>query len=86
MVVTALRCEMVVREGQQLQQIAAIYRSDWLQLWSHNQAMMHPDMELNPHQVCRVLLRRAPVTHRRGEEKRGVVGCWRNDGAGEVGA
>jgi hypothetical protein len=29
------RCEMVVREGHQLQQIAAIYRSDWLQLWSH---------------------------------------------------
>ena len=24
---------MVVRAGQQLQQIAAIYRSDWLQLW-----------------------------------------------------
>jgi len=27
------RCQMVVRAGQQLQQIAAIYRSDWLQLW-----------------------------------------------------
>jgi hypothetical protein len=48
------RCEMVVRQGQQLQQIAAIYHSDWLQLWSHNQNMLHPDMDLNPHQVLNI--------------------------------
>jgi hypothetical protein len=48
------RCEMVVREGHQLQQIAAIYRSDWLQLWSHNQDMMHPDMGLNPQNVLNI--------------------------------
>jgi len=52
--VNVKRCEMVVRKGQQLQQIAAIYRSDWLQLWSHNQEMLHPDMDLNPHQVMNI--------------------------------
>lgn len=48
------RCEMVVREGQQLQQIAAIYHSDWLQLWSHNHDIAHPDMQLSPHQVLHI--------------------------------
>ena len=47
-VVVVRRCEFVVREGQQLQQVAAIYGSDWLQLWSHNQRIMHPDMQLSP--------------------------------------
>jgi hypothetical protein len=38
------RCMMVVRKGQQLQQIAAIYHSDWLQMWSHNHDILHPDI------------------------------------------
>jgi len=42
------RCEFVVRPGQELQSIAAIYRTDWLQLWSHNQQILHPDLDLSP--------------------------------------
>jgi len=42
------RCEFVVRAGQELQNIAAVYRTDWLQLWSHNQHILHPDLELHP--------------------------------------
>jgi len=48
------RCEMVVRKGQQLQQIAAIYHSDWLQIWSHNDNIYHPDMELQEKQVLNI--------------------------------
>ena len=28
-----VRCQFIVRQGQQLQEIAAIYSTDWLQLW-----------------------------------------------------
>jgi len=54
MTVRVKRCEFVIRDGQQLQQIAAIYRTDWLQIWSHNQMIMHPDMELTPGQVIHI--------------------------------
>ena len=28
-----VRCQFVVQQGQQLQEVAAIYSTDWLQLW-----------------------------------------------------
>lgn len=48
------RCVADCDEQARTTQIAAIYGSDWLQLWSHNQNMLHPDMELTPHQVLHI--------------------------------
>jgi len=45
------RCEFVVRTGQHLQHIASIYRTDWLQLWSHNSEITHPDLLIDPNSL-----------------------------------
>lgn len=47
-VIQVERCQFTVRKGQELQQIAAIYHTDWLQLWSHNQQLLSPDVNLEP--------------------------------------
>uniref|UniRef100_A0A6U2IRD1 LysM domain-containing protein n=2 Tax=Hemiselmis andersenii TaxID=464988 RepID=A0A6U2IRD1_HEMAN len=48
------RCQFVVRQGQELQEIAAIYNSDWLQLWSLNHQLSNPDVNLMPGNVVNV--------------------------------
>jgi hypothetical protein len=48
------RCQFIVRPGQELQEIAAIYRTDWLQLWSHNQQLMSPDTNLMPGSIIHI--------------------------------
>eukprot|EP00285_Hemiselmis_virescens_P006541 CAMPEP_0173378822 /NCGR_PEP_ID=MMETSP1356-20130122/1938_1 /TAXON_ID=77927 ORGANISM="Hemiselmis virescens, Strain PCC157" /NCGR_SAMPLE_ID=MMETSP1356 /ASSEMBLY_ACC=CAM_ASM_000847 /LENGTH=614 /DNA_ID=CAMNT_0014332021 /DNA_START=181 /DNA_END=2026 /DNA_ORIENTATION=- len=48
------RCQFVVRQGQELQEIAAIYNSDWLQLWSLNHQLSNPDVNLMPGNIVNV--------------------------------
>eukprot|EP00286_Rhodomonas_abbreviata_P018070 CAMPEP_0181303672 /NCGR_PEP_ID=MMETSP1101-20121128/8694_1 /TAXON_ID=46948 /ORGANISM="Rhodomonas abbreviata, Strain Caron Lab Isolate" /LENGTH=652 /DNA_ID=CAMNT_0023409283 /DNA_START=91 /DNA_END=2046 /DNA_ORIENTATION=- len=48
------RCAFVVRSGQTLEQIAQIYKTDWLQLWSHNGHIEHPDAALTPGSVLSI--------------------------------
>jgi len=44
--VEVVRCEYVIQYEQQLQEIAAIYATDWITLWHHNHALKHPDFEM----------------------------------------
>mmetsp|Transcript_68570 Transcript_68570/g.182976 ORF Transcript_68570/g.182976 Transcript_68570/m.182976 type:complete len:599 (-) Transcript_68570:27-1823(-) len=48
------RCRFIVRAGHQLQTIAAVYKTDWLQLWSLNQWLLSPDSGLAPGQVLNI--------------------------------
>jgi len=48
------RCQFVVRQGQELQEIAAIYNSDWLQLWSLNHQLSNPDVNLMPGNIVNI--------------------------------
>lgn len=42
------RCQYVVRQGQELSEIASVYHSDWLQLWSLNHQFSSPDVGIAP--------------------------------------
>mmetsp|Transcript_32314 Transcript_32314/g.77148 ORF Transcript_32314/g.77148 Transcript_32314/m.77148 type:complete len:637 (-) Transcript_32314:89-1999(-) len=48
------RCEYTLRAGEELQQIANIYHSDWLQLWSHNEHILSPDEALQPGTILHI--------------------------------
>eukprot|EP00960_Hanusia_phi_P066323 766376-Hanusia_phi.AAC.2 len=40
---TVIRCQYTVRQGQQLQEIATIFSNNWMNLWSLNSNIRHPD-------------------------------------------
>jgi hypothetical protein len=42
------RCRYTVQYEQQLQEIAAIYATDWITLWMVNREIQHPDYVLHP--------------------------------------
>lgn len=44
--VNIARCQYTVQYEQQLQEIAAIYATDWINVWRHNLAIPHPDFVL----------------------------------------
>lgn len=46
--ISVSRCHYVVRQGQEMSEIAAVYHSDWLQMWSLNHHLPSPDVGLAP--------------------------------------
>jgi len=48
------RCVYAIQRDQQLQEVAAFYGASWMQLWSLNQALHHPDIMMYTSQVISI--------------------------------
>jgi len=48
------RCVYAIQQDQQLQEVAAFYEASWMQLWSLNQGLRHPDIMMYDNQVIAV--------------------------------
>jgi hypothetical protein len=49
--VNVKRCEYALQEDQQLQELASFYEASWMQLWSLNLGIGHPDIMIYDEQV-----------------------------------
>lgn len=48
------RCVYAVQPDQQLQEVAAFYEATWMQMWSLNQGLGHPDIMMYDNQVIMI--------------------------------
>ena len=48
------RCVYAIQPDQQLQEVAAFYEASWMQIWSLNQDLRHPDIVMWTNQTIRV--------------------------------
>lgn len=48
------RCKYAVQYEQQLQEVSAIYATDWINTWQHNPDIPHPDFVLYANQVINI--------------------------------